>query len=326
MEPLYTNINLTQLIDTITIILNEDLKINPYIKEWTIRALKWVLYNNYFLVNGNIFLQIHGIAMGTSVAPILANLYLAYMERDPFIQQLPLYMRYLDDVIALWPSGRNPTELHHHFNSKDSFITFTAKVELQSIDFLDVTAHKSIQNTIYFSLFKKTINRYLYLPFNSEHTLATKKGFIRGELIRLARNNTRLIDFISNRKTFYGNLRSRGYPIDFLKKAFKVVFYPNRQAFLQTTTPKTFSYITLSICYSKSILDINPKMTINRIYLQLCQERFHSKKHRIASKKFNNIGEQFATAYKHGIAADMDLYSQRFINTLSASNLQLQHL
>ena len=326
VESLYTNINLTKLIDTIQTILNEDGNINPNIRSWTITALKWVLYNNYFLINGNIFLQIHGIAMGTSVAPILANLYLAFMERHNFIQQLPLYMRYLDDVIALWPTGQDPALLHHHFNNQDSYITFTTKVDQLSIDFLDLTAHKSIRNTIYFTLYKKSINRYLYLPFQSEHTLATKRGFIKGELIRLARNNTIMSNFNRNRKEFYSNLRSRGYPIRFLQKAFGTISYNDRRLFLTTTTPKSFNHITLPLCFTNSILELNPKLTLTKIYFRLWQRNHKSKQHRIAWKKHKNVGEQFAKAYKLEIDNDMEHYNRKFIQTLSSQNIDLHHL
>ena len=81
--------------------------------------------------------------------------------------------------------------------------------------------------------------------------------------------------------------------------------------------------MTLALHFSNSILEIEPKTTVRRIYARLCLKKFASKKHRVTWKKFKNIGEQFARAYKLGIDIDMEHYNRKFIKSLSEQNLDL---
>jgi len=78
-ESLYTNIPVNK-----ALIIISELYMNNPIEEVTTYAfnsfLKLVLENNYFSFNDRIFLQIKGIAMGTSCVPDIANLYLSFLK------------------------------------------------------------------------------------------------------------------------------------------------------------------------------------------------------------------------------------------------------
>lgn len=50
--------------------------------EAIISLLRFVLRNNYFSYQGTTYKQISGLAIGTSCAPIIANLYCASKEVD----------------------------------------------------------------------------------------------------------------------------------------------------------------------------------------------------------------------------------------------------
>ncbi|KAF8478757.1 hypothetical protein F5888DRAFT_1574654, partial [Russula emetica] len=56
------------------------------------------------------------------------------------------------------------------------------------------------------------LNTYAYLPFHSYHTIAQKRGFIKGEAIRYARICTKETDFKLMVKLFTLRLQRRGYP------------------------------------------------------------------------------------------------------------------
>ena len=63
--------------------------------------LKFVLKNNIFQLSANIYHQVCGIAMGTTMAPALASIVVAYYE-EKYLNSLYLkplvWLRYIDDV------------------------------------------------------------------------------------------------------------------------------------------------------------------------------------------------------------------------------------
>ena len=74
--------------------------------------LAFVLKNNVFSFNGEMYRQLHGVAMGTKLAPTLATIHLTlleeaymYLKSAPFV--LHLYLRYINDVFLLWTHGRD---------------------------------------------------------------------------------------------------------------------------------------------------------------------------------------------------------------------------
>ena len=75
-----------------------------------------ILTTNNFTFNGSHYLQIHGTAMGTRMAPSYANIFMGHLEQS-FLQthpQQPLsWWRYIDKVFLIWTHGEHtPTNLH----------------------------------------------------------------------------------------------------------------------------------------------------------------------------------------------------------------------
>lgn len=66
--------------------------------------------------------------------------------------------------------------------------------------------------SIVYELYRKPINTYQYLQWNSAHPDSTKKGFVQGEVKRIVRNCTFMTDAMRHIKLFYEHLRRRGYP------------------------------------------------------------------------------------------------------------------
>lgn len=57
-------------------------------------------------------------------------------------------------------------------------------------------------NVPQFSTFQKPLNKYLYIPFESFHPSSNKKAFIKGELMRYARNSSSFNSFHDTREKF----------------------------------------------------------------------------------------------------------------------------
>ena len=77
---LYTNIPHDDLHTTLHHFLDNGTASNSPPVEELIRIMDHVLKNNVFEFDGELFQQVFGIAMGTPMAPSLANLFMAWLE------------------------------------------------------------------------------------------------------------------------------------------------------------------------------------------------------------------------------------------------------
>ena len=95
-----------------------------------------------FVFGDRNFVQIHGTAIGTCMAPSYANLFMAKLDHDflsrPNTMQPNVWWRYIDDIFAIW--GHGERELKHFIDELNSFhptIKFTANWSFSEVNFLD---------------------------------------------------------------------------------------------------------------------------------------------------------------------------------------------
>lgn len=89
--------------------------------------------------------------------------------------------------------------------------------------------------TLHHRLFQKPIAQFLYIPFFSEHPKTAKLAFIKGELIRYAIVSSAPSFFHEEANLFFKRLRARGYPLNFLVRAFSGISYSLREKTLTST-------------------------------------------------------------------------------------------
>ena len=76
--------------------------------------------------------QIDGIAMGSPLGPVLANIFVGYQEEKLFIDnnQPLIYFRYVDDTSAMLEDKFNCNRFSKQFNSLHQSLTFTHEKEV----------------------------------------------------------------------------------------------------------------------------------------------------------------------------------------------------
>ena len=126
------------------------------------KLLKLALLDTNFLFNGKHYKQTDGVAMGSPLGPVLANIFMCYME-DILLDQCsrefrPLYYRrYVDDTFMLFRSKFAAEQFLEFANTIHSNIDFTIEFENDNcLPFLDilVTRHTEHFSTTVFR--KKT--------------------------------------------------------------------------------------------------------------------------------------------------------------------------
>ena len=107
---LYTNIVIIEAIKCVLRFLMKYRKTSQLPRNVSlVDLLKIVLTCNNFQFNDENFLQVGGTAMGTKVAPSLANVFMADFEERyiyTYEKQPIFYKRFLDDLVMIWTHGR----------------------------------------------------------------------------------------------------------------------------------------------------------------------------------------------------------------------------
>ena len=133
--------------------------------------------------------------MGTKMAAAFANIFMARIERQILSQSCikPLFWkRYIDDVFSLWNTSLDKIESFvKKANNFHSTIKFTAEMSETEITFLDTKVNKGVRFNEKSILdvqtrYKPTVT-FQYSNFYSCHPQGVKKGFIKGEALRLLR-------------------------------------------------------------------------------------------------------------------------------------------
>ena len=181
---LFTNIPLEE---TINIAVDVILKSNKEIKI-TKKELKelfqFATSHSHFLFDGNYYDQVDGVAMGSPLGPVLANLFMAYHEKD-WIEgftssSITFYKRYVDDIFCLDESKIEAKMFLQYLNEKHPSIKFTMETEVnKTIPFLDVLIRSSNDGTFHTSVYRKSTFLGLFLNFISFTPMCYKLGLVK---------------------------------------------------------------------------------------------------------------------------------------------------
>ena len=100
--------------------------------------------NSYFIFNSELYEQIDGVAMGSPLGPILANIFMCHLEEKIFnnnnlAYKPKFYRRFVDDTFAVF-ENTNQAELFLTFiNNLHKNIKFTVEIEKDNcLPFLDI--------------------------------------------------------------------------------------------------------------------------------------------------------------------------------------------
>ena len=144
-----------------------------------IELIKLCCESTVFSFNGSFYRQKSGVAMGSPLACILANLFMEYFE-TVLLPRLPLqpafWKRYVDDIICIWPHGlENFQNFLDGLNGLAPSITLSVEWEVLNEDtgianlpFLDVLIHRSILG-VKFSVYRKPSHCQVYIHYFSHH-------------------------------------------------------------------------------------------------------------------------------------------------------------
>ena len=128
---LFTNILLQEIIDiAINLIFNRNLNLNITKKELKKRFL-FATSPTHFIFNSKFYNQIDGVALGSPMAPVLANtfmgLYKSKWLNEYNLNKPKFYLRYVDDILAAFDKEQDPLNFLNFLNKRYPNIKFMIK-------------------------------------------------------------------------------------------------------------------------------------------------------------------------------------------------------
>ncbi|XP_065671709.1 uncharacterized protein LOC136089584 [Hydra vulgaris] len=199
---------------------------NISMKEVSLNITEISTSGSHFLFGGKYYDQTDGVAMGSPLAPILANIFVGYYEQTwvnncsftaPFF-----YKRYVDDIIAIFNSEYEAQEFFKHLNKQHKNLKFTMEKEQDNqIAFLDVLIKKS--NSFTTSVYRKKTYTGLLQNFFSFIPSCYKFGLVRCLIDRTFKINNSWFGFDKDIKNLSLVLQNNKFPqkiIDYEIKSY----------------------------------------------------------------------------------------------------------
>ncbi|GFN76433.1 hypothetical protein PoB_000293900 [Plakobranchus ocellatus] len=184
--------------------------------------IKIILTCNRFQFADDMWLQIHGAAMGKCMAPSYANLFMGELE-DKLLASAAtkpkIWLRYIDDIFLIWTHGcSNLDTFIAHANNFHPSIKFSSTISSFHVSFLDVLISLS-DGILHTDLYSKPTDTFNYLHWSSCHPYHTKKNIPYSLAFRLIRICSSEEDLKNRLHQLSLHLQTRGYPLRHIKSA-----------------------------------------------------------------------------------------------------------
>ena len=170
--------------------------------------------NQLFQFNGELYEQTDGVAMGSPLGPLLANVFMCQIE-DQLEQSnmIPsFYRRYVDDTLVTMPNTEAATDFLRVLNDAHPSLSFTMELENEdSIPFLGTVITRS-GNKLKTNVYRKPTNTGPLLHFQSHVDNRYKRGLVNTMVDRAYRLS-------SNKEAFF-------IECDKLRTIFSKLSYP----------------------------------------------------------------------------------------------------
>ena len=224
---LFTNVPLDFVLDNLSKKEEEGIFVPPIPIHSFLELIKLCVGSTVFTFDGHGFKQKFGVAMGSPLSPVLANLCMEFLESEYILNcsdniRPLLWYRYVDDVFIIYQKDDECFDNFLNFvNNLIPSIKFTVENEVDNkLPFLDVLVHHNpVTHAFSFKVYRKPTNAEMYIHFFSYHSQQVKSNIIVNMVIRALR----ICDpcYIDEEFThIYNVFHSLGYPKYFIDKAF----------------------------------------------------------------------------------------------------------
>ena len=223
------------------------------------KLLSLSVKNCHFIFNGRIYQQIDGVAMGSPLGPLFANIFLSFHEKS-WLHNCPasfkplLYRRYVDDCFFLFRSLDHVPLFLSYLNRQHPNISFSSELEKDGrLPFLDIEVTRS--NGRFSTLvYRKPTFTGLFTNFHSFVPVAYKRSLVCCLLHRIFHLCSSYENFHAQLEVVRKLFNLNGFPTHMFDKHVRHflnnLFEPKPPLF---TVPKKIVYFCLPFSGSHSL-------------------------------------------------------------------------
>ena len=226
VKTLFTNIPLS---DAINIAINLIFENSPNIKltkRERRKLFRIATSETHFTFNGSVFDQIDSVAMSSSLAPALANLFMGFHEQN-WIEQATnvkpiFYKMYVDDIFAVFESESHADAFYSYLNTRHENIKFTFEKERDNkLPFVDILINNN-ESDLQTLIFHEKTYTGLLLNYFSFVPNCYKLGLIKTLVDRMYRINNSWTGFDKDLKGLKNILQKNQYPLKMIDHVIKL--------------------------------------------------------------------------------------------------------
>ena len=178
IKDLYTNIPIDETINIMKTKLQQNK--NKQTTQQIITMIKTALLQNHFIFQHKIYQPEQGIAMGSPLSGIVAEIFLQsyednYMKQFLETKSILYYTRYVDDIFIIYDETKtNPQTINAQINKIQNNMKFTpTHEEHNSINYLDLTIRRH-HNKLDIDIYRKHTATDTTINFFSNHPIEQK--------------------------------------------------------------------------------------------------------------------------------------------------------
>ena len=188
---------------------------------------------NYLQYDQNIYQPRKGIAMGSPISGLIAEIFLQYYEQHIVKNNLDsniitYYNRYVDDILVIYDSLKtNTNDITNFMNSLHKGLQFKATEETNgNISFLDLMITRA-HNTLSINIYRKPTTTDLTIHYKSNHPLQHKTAAYSYMLNRLHNLSLSKLQKEQGLNNIFYIARQNGYPFTLISKLNKNILNRN---------------------------------------------------------------------------------------------------
>jgi hypothetical protein len=198
VESLFTNVPISETLDVFERLLEADSTLQSrtslLIGE-ILELSRLVLTTCYFRNFDGLFVQTDGVAMGSSLGPVAASIFMAHFESMALRESAligicvpSLFLRFVDDILIYWKHSENDFSHFIRFiNELRPTIRFSVERQVNNkLPFLDVLICYQAEG-LSFDVYRKPTHTDLYIRRSSAHPASTFRGVVRALATRAQR-------------------------------------------------------------------------------------------------------------------------------------------
>ena len=137
----------------------------------------------HFSFNQKIYKQTNGVAMGSPLGPVIANIFMVHLEElmiPTLATKMSSWYRYVDDTFTFIKDGEIET-VQQALNNFHGDIKFTYESEIDNtISFLDVSVSRKQDGTFDTAVYRKKTDSSIYINWDAFATRQWKIGTLKG--------------------------------------------------------------------------------------------------------------------------------------------------